>query len=156
MRKNYIKANILGEDGNVYQSYIDQDTLRSTIGQKKELTPILRKHIEDKIEWLKKIIKRAETLLESDELDEWDRLKISLWKDECLIDLREDEHLIKYDGDIPKYIDERCVRKASRVYGRYRQSIGHTKFLQLKDEVDIDLRESVIVDADLSTGGGKV
>ena len=117
-------------------------------------TDELKNHKINRISWLKNKIIEVENKLKEN-LSDWDRLRYSLYKDQLMIDLREDKHFIKYEGKIPKHLNERCVRKAQSTFDKYRKSLGNDKFMELYDDVDVNFWQSVII-GNKTTGGGKV
>jgi hypothetical protein len=158
MKKTFMKARVKQGDSYV-DTYIDSENL--VTGKRKKLDKEMIDKLKDKIEQLEKKIKYLGTIIDSgksegEELDEWSILMVRLYRDELLMDLREDKDLVKYKGLIPKHIDERCKKKCTKTYDNYSKLLGRKQFLQLKEDVDVHCWGNVIIEQDKTSGGGKV
>lgn len=120
----------------------------------KKWTDELEAHKKQRIVRLQETLEQTEAKLK-EELSDWDRLRYSLFRDQLMIDLREDKLHVQYKGDIPKVINDRCVRKSEAVHSRYEKAIGRQKLLELINDINVSLWGCVII-GDTTTGGGKV
>ena len=157
MKKTFMKGRI--KKGDTFEdTYIDSEKM--VCGERKPLDNEMITLLKEKLTQLNKKITKLNTIIETGEsdgkqLDEWSFLMVRLYRDELLMDLREDEHLIKYKGLIPKHIDERCKNKCEKTYDNYSKLLGHKQFIQLKEDVEVHFWNSLIVEQDDSMGGGK-
>lgn len=160
MRKHYIKANVLKEDGETEPLYVPEEQLNFV---RRKLKPEQREQLEKKLVWLDKTIEKIQKILDDNHLSndnepltDWERLMFQFYQDECRIDVHEDKDILKYDGEVPKHIDERGHKRASGVYLKYVKMLGKAKFEELREDVYVQFREDIFVDIDPTQGGGKI
>lgn len=153
-KETYIKTAYFDGEGNLKKGYVpaSQSVLYNE-NENKKWTPELETHKKNRIVWLEQRLTEVNKTLQ-EELTEWDRLKCLLFRDQLMIDLREDKLHLEYKGQIPKVINDRCIRKSSKAQGKYRKMLGDEKFKQLFDEVNVDFWDAVVME-DKATGGGK-
>jgi len=153
-KETYIKTAYI-ENGELKKGFIPSSKAYfHNNNEIRKWTPELETHKKNRVIWLKQRITQIDEMLAM-ELDEWDRLKYSLFRDQLHIDLREDTQQIEHKGNIPKHIDERCIKKSEKTHQKYMKMLGKEKFIKLNDEVHIELWGWVQVE-DKTTGGGKV
>lgn len=147
-----MRTSILDDDGKPRQAYVPKDKIVSRDWKPEEWTPEMEEYKKDRVKWLEDTIKKVDKAL-TKEMSEYQRVMLLFFKDQLRVDLREDKQRLKYKGVIPKKIDERCVRQASKSFSKYRRW-GDKFFEQLREDIDVRLWGNVIVDS--SSGGGKL
>lgn len=139
--------------GKISQGYVPEEKIVSKEWTRDDWTPEMEKYKLERIGWLEDTIKRVDDELEK-EMPEYNRLMLLFFKDQLRVDLREDRQRVRYKGKIPKHIDDRSVRQASKSFSKYRRW-GDNFFDQLKEDVDVHLWGNVVIEQHPTSGGGK-
>jgi len=115
-----------------------------------------REYKVNRVKEIKEVVNNLNKAIEQ-EKDEINKIKLEFYRDELLMDLREDEDLIKYDGKVPKHIDERAKKKCRKTYDRWQRRLGSKEnFLTVKEDVDVIFRNKISYEVSSSTGSGKM
>jgi len=155
MKREFMKTTIKDEKGNYVQGLVPMEKTEFRVWKKGDWNDKLEKYKLDRIEKLKQSIERVQESLESNEWTDYERLMLLFYRDQLRVDLREDKHRVKYKGVIPKHIDERCVKRGSESFNKYRRW-GDQFFKQLKEDIDVHFWGNVIIQQDETSGGGKI
>ena len=155
MKREFFRTNVLNKEGKIVPAFIPSESIKPESFRWGRWTPELKEYKEKRVVEIENHIIKIQKILDEDEkLSDYERLVLMFFIDQLNVDLREDKHRIKYRGNIPPHIDERCVKKASKSFSKYRR-FGEKIFNQLKEDVNVLCWGNVIVDEHATSGGGK-
>lgn len=155
MKREFLRTTVTDDEGNIIPAFVPQEMAKFRDWNSSEWTPALQKHKEERVKWLEQTIDKVQGILDMEDLTEYERLMFLFFQDQLRVDFKEDKQRLKYKGKIPKHIDERCMRNASKSFSKYRQW-GDKFFEQLKEDIDVHLWGNVIIEEDPVSGGGKI
>jgi hypothetical protein len=157
MKREFMRTTIMDDDGKIKKAFVPKDMVSEQhhVWRPEDWTPEMEKHKKDRVKWLEETIAKVDDRLENAELSDYETVMLLFFKDQLKVDLREDKQRIKYKGMIPKHIDDRCIRQASKSFSKYRRW-GDNLYEQLREDIDVKLWGNVIVDGDPSQGSGKL